>query len=129
MQDSFSSNFDRPTELFSIIMAFCEPSNPLRILERNKELLISDCRQRHLGTVLDDELANDYVLTEIQDSLTEISSTLTMESLNLPVTLVIVGHEKLENAQVAKKYKSSKGLYLVQNFEITSRRIFQYDCG
>ena len=41
MQDVFSSNFDRLTELFSIIMAFCEPSNPLRIWERTKNLMIT----------------------------------------------------------------------------------------
>ena len=69
MKDSFSSNLDCLRELFSIIMAFCEPSNPLRIWERIKELIISHFRRAHLGTVLDDELANHCVLTEISPSL------------------------------------------------------------
>ena len=90
MKDAFSSNFDPLTELFSTIVAFCESSNLLQIWERTKELMISDFRGRHLGKVLDDERANDYVLTEIQDSLTEISPSLTLESLNLPVPSVFV---------------------------------------
>ena len=102
MKDVLSSNFDRLTEMLSIIMAFCETSNSLRIWERAKELMISDFRRRHLGKVLDDELANDYVLTEIQDSLTDISPSLTLQSLNLPVPSIFVRHDQLENAQTAK---------------------------
>ena len=94
MKDAFVSNFDRLKELFSIIMAFCEPSNPLRIRGRTKELMISDLRRRHIGTVLDDELANYYVLTEIQDSLPEITPSLTLKSLNLPVSSVFIRHEQ-----------------------------------
>ena len=102
MKDAFSSNFDRLRELFSIIMAFCEPSNPLQIWQRTKELMMPDFRRRHLGTVLDDELANDYILTEIQDLLTQISPSLTLESINLPVPSVFVRHDQLENTQTAK---------------------------
>ena len=102
MKDALSSNFDRLTEMLSIIMAFCETSNSLRIWERAKELMISDFRRRHLGKVLDDELANDYVLTEIQDSLTDISPSLTLQSLNLPLPSIFVRHDKLQNAQTAK---------------------------
>ena len=113
MKDASSSNFDRLTELFSIIMACREPSNPLRIWEKTKELIISDFRRRHLVTVLNDELANDYVFAEIQDSLTEITPSLTFESLNVPEPSVFVRHDQLENAQTARAYKSSKGLYVM----------------
>ena len=89
-------------ESFSIIMAFREPSNPLRIWEGTKRLMISGFRRRHLGMVLDDELANDYVLTEIQDSLTEISPSLTFESPNLSVPSDFVRHGQLENTLTAK---------------------------
>ena len=36
--------------------------------------------RRHLVVVLDDKLSNDYVLTEIQNLLTEINPFLTVES-------------------------------------------------
>ena len=41
--------------------------------------MVSDFRRRHFGTALDDEIANDNVLNEIQDSLTKISTSLTLE--------------------------------------------------
>ena len=85
MEDAFSSSLDLFTELFSIIMAFCRTLNPLRILERTKELMICDFRRRHFGTDLDDEIANDNVLNEIQDSLTKISTSLTLEPFYLQV--------------------------------------------
>ena len=80
----FSSNFDYLTEVFSIIMGFCEPSNPLRIWERTKNLKIADFRKRNAGVVLNDGLAADYVWNEILNWFTEISPTLSLKSLNLP---------------------------------------------
>ena len=67
--------------------------------------------------VLDDELANDHVLTEASPSLT-------LESFNLPVLSVYIRHDQLENTLTARKYKLSKGLYLIQKFSTTSRRMF-----
>ena len=67
-----------------IIMAFCEPSNPLRIWERTKNLMIQDFRRRHTGMVLNDGLSEDNVLNEIQNSLTEINPSLSWKSLNPP---------------------------------------------
>ncbi len=46
---------------------------------------ITNFRRRHPEAFFGDELAQDYVLNEIQNSLTEISPALTLESFNLPV--------------------------------------------
>ncbi len=84
MLDAFTFDFDRLTEVFSIIMGFCERSNHLRIWEGTKDMMITDFRRRHPVVFLYDELAQDYVLNEILNSLTEISPALTLESLKLP---------------------------------------------
>ena len=83
MQDTFSSNFDRLTEVFSIIMVFLRMSNPLRIRARTKNLMMADFRRRHREAVLNEEFPKNYALNEIQNPLTEISPALTLESLNL----------------------------------------------
>ena len=84
MEDAFSSHFDRITDIFSIIMAFFEPSNPLRIWERTKNLIIPDFRKRNAGLVVNDGLVADYVLNQIQNLLIEVSPALSLKSLNLP---------------------------------------------
>ena len=51
---------------------------------KNKNLIMADFRKRHSGVFLNDGLAADYVLNDIQNFLTEVSSTLCLKSLNLP---------------------------------------------
>ena len=69
---------------FLIIVAFCDPSNPLRIWERTKNLMIPDFRRRHTGMVLNEGLSEDNVLNEIQSSLTDLNPSLSLKSLNPP---------------------------------------------
>ena len=64
--------------------------------------MISDFRRSHLGTVLDHERASNYLLTEIQNSLTEGIRSLTFESLNLRIPSVYVRDDQFENTQTAK---------------------------
>ena len=68
MEDAFSSDFDRLTEVFPIIMAFCEPASPRRIWERTKHFIIADFRRRRPGAFPNDARAEEYVLSEIQSS-------------------------------------------------------------
>ena len=84
MKNAFFSDFDRLTEVFSIIMAFCEPASPRRIWERSKHFVITDFRRRHPGAFPSDNVVDEYVLNEIQTSLSEISPALAPEPFNLP---------------------------------------------
>ena len=87
---SFSSNFDPLTEVFAVILAFCEPSNPLRIWNEAKENCLTDYRRRNVNAFLetealkDDLFAENCVLNGIHDSLSEIKSNLGLEKVGLP---------------------------------------------
>ncbi len=78
----FSSNFDPLTEVFAVILAFCEPSYPLGIWNETKEKFSTYYRIRNMNAFLetealrDDVFAENCVLNEIHDSLREINSNL-----------------------------------------------------
>ncbi len=59
--------------------------------------MITDFRRRYSGADLNDELTKDYLLTEIQNSLSEISPALSLESLNLPKPPERSYHIQVEN--------------------------------
>ena len=74
LDDNFLSNFDPLTEVFAVILAFCEPSNPFRIWNESKEKVLADFPIRNtksFGNGNDfqgDSVAESYVLNEIQNS-------------------------------------------------------------
>ena len=71
-----------------IIMAFCESASPRWIWKRTEHLIITDFQRRHPLVFPNDNNVEEYVLNEIQTSLSEISPAFTLESLNLPRTPV-----------------------------------------
>lgn len=62
----FYSNLNRLTEVFPIIMGFCVPSNPLWVLEIAKYSIGKDFRRRHSGAVINEEIAEEYILKKNQ---------------------------------------------------------------
>ena len=130
MQEAFSSNFDHLTEVFTIIMAFCEPANPLRIWEKTKHQMIADFRRRHIGEYLTDELAEAYVLNEIQNSLREISPSLSFKSLNLPVPPEHSYHIDTESTEPVPTTENIESVMSsTKNFNNEQRRVFNTIIG
>ena len=73
-------NFDSSTDVFAIMIAFCETANPVRIRKEAKDPTGMDFRPRNAGMVFEDDRIKNYVLTEIRSSLAGISPGLTRNS-------------------------------------------------
>ena len=90
INDAFSSNFDALTEVFSVILAFCEPANPHNIWKETKTKLLADSRRRNATLCHEvpdfgnDEFAEVHLLNEIQMYLHQISPFLDLETVGLP---------------------------------------------
>ena len=73
-----------------MILAFCEPSDPLRICNESKEKLLIDFRRRNTSSFgngndfQSDSVAESYVPNEIQSSLREMTGNMDLKQLGLP---------------------------------------------
>ena len=77
LRQSFASHFVPLSHVFATILAYCDPSDPLRLWNEHKSLFISDIRLRHRGlntSLRSDETALAYVLLEVQESLKEMGN-------------------------------------------------------
>ena len=55
----FFFKFDPLTEIFAVILAFCEPLNPLRTWKEAKETFLTDYRRRNVNAFLENEALRD----------------------------------------------------------------------
>ncbi len=72
--------------MFSTILAYCEPSDPLSLWDEHKSLFVSDIRLRHRGratVLLNEDTALSYVLLEVQEPL-KMMGNFSLETFQLP---------------------------------------------
>ena len=89
LKDAFESTFEPLTTLFATTIAFCEPSNPIGLWEKNLTNILIDIRRRYISTPenvkyleADDE-AQEYAMEEVQSVLEAIDERLSVEDFGL----------------------------------------------
>ena len=90
LDDAFATSFEPLTAVFSTILAFCEPSNPLRLWNDNVQKFLFDIRKRYAGiseayTILsDDHRAVEYAMREVHAFLLEVNPRFSVSDFGLP---------------------------------------------
>ncbi len=79
LQDAFPSTFEQSTTAFATIIAYCKPSNPVDIREKNTSNDLTDLGRRYAtipvaANILElGSLALQYAMKEAQDVLKDIN--------------------------------------------------------